>query len=237
MVIAALTALLVLCPAPASAGPCDALANNPEQASGISFGGDAVVSTVTGAILGAALGAVIGNNTGSGDARRGAVTGAVVGAGAGFLLGQVAAQRRQAFQSQSAYLDCEIEASTQLLAQRDAEVLAAQQQLEISQREVAEMQARIQADTATRNEIRALRNRLNAEVRGIDQQIANCQREMDYMQHVSELPPEGGDAQTLQVQRQQLAARRAELQTRFDELNRVKQETQMASNSLRNRRG
>lgn len=216
----------------AHAGPCDVAQVQATTQSRKTQ--DVVKSTGWGAFAGGLAGAVIGNNIGEGDAQTGAALGALVGGGAGYIVGQEAAKRRDRFETESAYLECQIETANKTLAAQQSQIDIAKAELAATQQEVADLNARAAAGKATARELRAKRQALKEDLERYDVQLTDMNKQLAFY---AELETGGGstasdDPQVLAMRRQELSGTRVLLEARYNELNQIRDETQLAMNSV-----
>lgn len=224
---------------PAYGSSCDSLVDS-GQSRGLKFGKDAKKTTGIGALAGGVIGGLLGRATArEGEDRdsatlKGAVIGGTLGGAAGLAVGQVAERRRSAFESESAYLDCEISNAEMLIEQRNAELEAAKAQYKATLAEIEAMNAKIAANTASKRELKALRKKIDAQIASYDAQMGECKKEIEYFELVSGRKEAGSreSPAALKRKRQQLAQKRGELQTRYSQLARLKDDTMLASSSI-----
>jgi outer membrane lipoprotein SlyB len=216
----------------AHAGPCDVAQVQATTQSRKTQ--DVVKSTGWGAIAGGLAGGIIGNNVGEGDAQTGAAIGAVLGGAGGFLVGQEAANRRERFETESAYLECQIETANKSLAAQQSQIDIAKAELAATLQEVAELNVRAAAGNATTRELRAKRQSLKEDLERYDVQLTDMNKQLAFY---AQLEAGGGntasdDPQVLAMRRQELSGTRLLLEAKYNELNQIRDETQLAMNSV-----
>ena len=218
--------------APAYGQACEPLSRK-GQSTGLSFNADVGKTTAVGAAAGGLLGAFVGNNSGKGDAQQGALIGAALGRAIGFGVGQVASKRRKAFQSESAYLDCEIETARTMIAEKDASLAAADAELAATEAEVDAAVAANNAGQAQAESLAALRSKIATRLEQQKAGLETAQKEIDYFDSVlKQKAGRGEDADALAVRKQSLMTEREALSVRYTELARINSSTQMAAIKL-----
>jgi archaellum component FlaC len=241
--------VVMLCFAtPALASECE---NIPQasQSKGLKFGKDTQKTTGFGAVVGGLLGGVIGlvtageeeNESGetkkdkAKSAAQGAAIGAALGGVAGVGVGQVAEGRRAKFKNQSAYLDCEIESAQKAIEQRNQEIETAKKQYDAVVTEIAALNAKASARKTYRRELTALRGRLANQIAGYEMQLAGMLREIERFDGVTKNQAAVTKKASGAVirKRQQLAQQLGELQSRYNQIARIKDDTVLAANSLK----
>lgn len=206
---------------------------------GIKFGKDSKKTGLFGAVVGAAAGAFIAarkskDKDKTGDIAQGVAIGAAAGGAIGVGIGQIAENRRAAFESESAYLDCEISYAEQELAEREEQTLAAEQDLAEAKAEADDLRARIAANEAKNKELKKLRKRWKKKIEKYDADLAAWQEQIDYLDLLAkrEASTSSDSVKALAKRRQALAAKKGELQDRYNRLAFVRDEFVVQSNAL-----
>lgn len=209
------------------------------QSKGIKFGKDAKKTGLLGAIGGAVLGGVIAltssdDENKTGDVAQGMAIGAALGGAVGVGIGQIAEKRRAAFESESAYLACEINYAEEELALREKQVVAAELDLASAKSEAALLRAKIAANQAKAKELRMLSNSWKKKIEQYDRDLEAWGEQIQYFNALAsrtEAKP-GESAKALAQRRQQLARKKGDLQTRYNRLAAVRDEYIVQRNSL-----
>jgi hypothetical protein len=201
------------------------------QTKGIKFGKDAKKTGLIGAIGGAVVGGIFALSTSddenkTGDVAQGVAIGAAVGGAVGVGIGQIAEKRRAAFESESAYLACEINYADEELALREKQVAAAELELAAAKSEAEVLRAKIAANQAKAKELRALSNSWKKKIEQLDRELEAWDQQIQYFNALAsrtEAAP-GESTKALAKRRQELARKKGALQTQYNRLAGIRDE-------------
>jgi uncharacterized protein (DUF3084 family) len=209
------------------------------QQKGIKFGKDAKKTGLFGAILGGVAGAVIAATTSNdrnkaGDMAQGAAIGAALGGAVGVGIGQIAENRRAAFESESAYLACEISYAEEELARRELQAVAAEQDLAAAISEAAALRADIAANQAKAKELKALSSKWKKKIEQYDADLDAWKQQIEYFDTLASRTNDkpGDNSKALAKRHQELARRKGDLQTRYNRVAFVRDELIVQRNKI-----
>ena len=199
---------------------------------------DMKVSVITGSFVGALGGLVIAIIEGDEEKiLNKTLTGALAGAAAGAVAGSVAERRRAAFESESAYLDAEINSANKAINSRSEEIAEYEESIADTETRVVEIEKRHKRNKDVTEDAREEQKKLNTAVEQNKKVLAKLDASIEYLDETLKEPRQRHatmeeDKAELQELKAQLSDRRKELKDRYDRLHRANQKGEQLSERL-----
>lgn len=195
---------------------------------------DVVKSATTGAVLGGLAGGLLGSRSKSkGDVAKNAAIGSAIGGLIGGMAGKEAADRRQEYTTQSAFLDCEINYVQGEIAHRETVISNAESERQASLAKIEEIKDLIDQNLATEQELQAIKVSLEGTVAALNSEIVLTSSDIEKIDGMTpEIKPlEGESEEELLIRRNQLAEQRNALFAQYQGLINVRDQMMVAAAS------
>lgn len=227
--ITVLTAAILFSGTAWAQSPCATVAENVQKS-----GNDTAKTAAAGAVIGGIAGGLFGKKKNSNQTAKNAALGAVIGGVAGAAIGQVASNRRHTYQTEAAYLECEIGETNRQIADRQQKINAGRAQLSSYKNQADTLRGQHATGQANLDDIRTLRAILQSIVSDYEMTMTSMDTEIQYLQSVvdSATPMQNEDVASLEARKTELTNQVASLRTQYQTMAGLRNDTQIVMASL-----
>ncbi len=191
---------------------------------------DILISTGTGAVVGGVLGYIKGGE-------KGAYIGAALGALGGFAVGNIAAERRKDYATESDFLDAEIASANTAVSTKEAQLAQLDAQIVSNKREITGLEQRFYRNENILEEAQDKYEEISAQIDENEETQIKYQNSIEYLDSIvnkqnTESAAQKSEIAKLESQRASLIQKRSELTNQYAKLNGLNEKLKVEQNRL-----